>query len=64
VVERPARLGLLVLVSLGAHLRQEGHEATHRGGGLHDRRPDMEFMQRPAALAPRPRLHLIRLVSA
>ena len=35
-----------------------------RGGTTHLVRSPLEFMQRLAALVPRPRLHLIRLVSA
>jgi hypothetical protein len=35
-----------------------------RGGTTHLVMSPLEFMQRLAALVPRPRLHLIRLVSA
>ena len=35
-----------------------------RDGTTHQGTPPLEFMQRLAALVPRPRLHLIRLVSA
>jgi len=39
-------------------------ETPWRDGTTHIVRSPLEFMQRLAALVPRPRLHLIRLVPA
>lgn len=40
--------------------RREALESTYRDGATHVVMSPLEFMQRLAALVPRPRLHLIR----
>jgi Putative transposase len=46
------------------NLNATWYKTPWRDGTMHLVMSPLEFMQRLAALVPRPRLHLIRLVSA